>query len=112
MKRYNITYKIDHHPDGLTREQVTEMEDVGACDNIILISLMGTPNKNEGLSTIIVSRTHDDGELTPDQMFTVWAVWSAILAEDKNLGPGRRALCQQVVSTIRAALGITLPKDA
>ncbi len=113
--KYHITYSIDHHPEGLTKDEVVKKADggdLGACDSIILISMMGTPNKKEGLSTIIVSRTKDDGELTPDQMFTVWSVWTAALAEDKNLSPGRRALCQGVVETIRAALGIKLPEDS
>jgi len=92
--KYKITYKIDHHPEGLSREQLAEMEDVGACDNIILILVMGTPGNNEALSTVIVSRTGDgDAELTPNQMFTLWSVWTSGLANEEELSPGKRSIC-------------------
>lgn len=110
--KYNITYKVNHHPDGLTKEQLNEMGDdeLGACDNIILISLMGTPGKKENLSTMFVSRTSDDDELDANQMFTIWSVWTAALAGDETLSPGRRAMCQSVLDAIRQAMGITPKK--
>jgi len=113
--KYKITYKIDHHPEGLTKEAARELAEstgIGACDNIILISLMGTPGKKETLSTIIVSRTgEDDGELTDEQMFVVWSVWTAALADSKTLSSGKRELCSAVIATVRAALGITPKGD-
>ena len=108
--KYYITYLIERHPSGLSQEEVmglTKDKDIGACDNIILISLMGTPGKNEGLSTIITSMTgEDDGELTDDQMFIVWAVWTAALAKSKTLSLSKRDLCKAVHYTIRSALGV------
>jgi len=106
---FYITYRIDRHPEGITKDEVLEMrkkEDVGACDNIVIASIIGTPGTNEELSAVFASVAKDGGKLTDDQMWTIWAVWAACLAKSETLDSGKRDLCQIVVNAIRVALNI------
>ncbi len=104
MTKYHITYHLEHHPDGLERCDI-DPNKVGACDNIVMLSIMGTPGEAETLSVAAVSLAGKTGErMTRRQEWVAWTVWTASLANAKDLSEVPRALCRHVADILREAL--------
>ncbi len=103
--KYYQTYRIDHHPEGLTREEVAERGDVGATHDVLLFSMMHQPDG--GLSTLVVTRRHGGDPLTPEEEFKAWTLLAHRLTQILPKG-GRRDLCVATFEAVRAAvLGAT-----
>lgn len=100
--KYHITYVIEPHPEGLTREQIPADGSVGACDCIVLYSVIGVPGGPGGLSTMVTSLNGQTGKgLTPEQEFQLWALWAHDLMQKLPHG-GRRDLTSLVHSQLRS----------
>jgi hypothetical protein len=101
--KYHVTYKIEPHPEGLTREQIPADGSVGACDCIVLYSVIGVPGDGKGLSAVIATLNGTNGEpLTPEQQFQLWTLWAHELMQKLPPG-GRRDLASVVHNAIRHA---------
>lgn len=103
MTKYNITYDVKYHPEGVEAEDLMAA-DLGGCDNLIVHSIIGTPGADEQLSVLTVSMSNNDGELTPEQQFTVWVLWAEALRARLPADSGRGLLCANVVNTVRSAV--------
>jgi hypothetical protein len=98
--RYRITYKFQHHPDGVTEEAIAE--GWGGTDSLFAVSIMGRPGKPEPLSLAFLSRDGFTGQpLTPSDVFQIWAMLASVLAESPELPPGKRTMCSYVDAAIR-----------
>ena len=97
--KYPVTYKIEHHKEGLTKKEI-EDAGLGGCDSVVLVSIM----KDKGVSYMTLSMDGQTGEnLTPEDIFRVWAVWAHVLSEHLPDG-GRKELCYAVHEAVKAAL--------
>ena len=67
-KKYNIKYKIEKGT--FTKEEIRK-EDAGGCDNVILISVMGTPLNKEVMSIQPIPISGTEKELDADQIFEI-----------------------------------------
>lgn len=98
--KYRVTYDVTPHPEGLTKDELTPGR--GACDGLVLASILGHPGGPGDLSVAFVSLDGFTGlELTPEQQFLIWAMWAHALAE--KLSGSQRDLCQLVHDTIKTA---------
>jgi hypothetical protein len=108
--KYKLTYRIKGYPNGLTKDELgplaksSQGEDgFGACDAMLMASIIYP--EDGSLSILFVG--HDgrtNTELSDDEWFKVWSMLSGRLADSKTLGPGRRALCQSVIETLRETM--------
>lgn len=100
--RYHILYTATPQPKGLPREEIPPGN--GACDCIVVHSIIGVPGSAGPLSVAVVSLNGTDGsELTPEQQFTVWSLWADSLAKRLPEG-GRKLLAQAVIDSVRDAV--------
>lgn len=101
--KYHITHKITPHPEGLTREEVRALGDVGACDDIILFSIIH--GKDGSLSTQIVSMDGRTGKDLADlELFKAWTMLASHLGESTTLTEGQRKLAATAFEVIRGAI--------
>lgn len=106
-KNYFLTYKLERHIDGLTREEVPA--DMGACDAGVFLSMIYP--EDGSFSMAVVSMDGRTGEPVSDnELFKVWTLIAHRLAESSELpdGPGTkrdlaRKLFQIVSDTINKA---------
>jgi hypothetical protein len=100
--RYYITYRIEHHPEGLTREQVMELSkdgELGATHDLAFFSMMHT--EDGGLSVLEVGRSHDGTELQPLEIFKALVVFMPGLAEQLPKDSWQRGLAETFVDAVR-----------
>ncbi len=113
--KYRITYLVEHHVDGLTADEVEAKygeSAVGACDNFMAFSVMGTPGGEGALSVLPVSQRGVDGEeLSGQQQWMLWLMWATQLDKSSTLSKNKRELCAAVVETVRGAMGIVKHGD-
>ena len=97
--RYYYTYSIEHHPEGLLREDIHKLKsDVGACHEVVIISVM---HQDDGAtSTAILSGQKDGGDLPPLEMFKAWAIMAHEL-EDSLPNGWQKAVVKAAFKTIR-----------
>jgi hypothetical protein len=100
MKKYHLTYTIARHPEGITKEEIPE--GYGACDCIIIHSIIGAPENGKQLSMATVSQ---DGQkeqpLSPEQLFAMWVIFAKELVE--TMPPGnRQQLAEHVFEVVKA----------
>jgi len=107
--KYYSTWQIEHHPEGLTREEVEALgEDRGASHDMIFFSMIHTADG--GLSTLIDSRHHTGRELDPSEYFKAWTLLTALVRRKlveagEDDGPGSRlSFIATVWETICSAL--------
>jgi hypothetical protein len=109
--RYRVTFAVNHHPQGLTKEELlarlpvgTDGTDGGACDSIVLATIVH--GQDGGLSTQIWSLDGATGESVRDAeiFFTVWCSLAKHLGNSKTLGPSSKALCDEVFKRIKRAI--------
>lgn len=97
--RYTTTYAINLHPDGITRDEIGE--DQGACDSLVVLSIIGTPGGPGPLSVATVSYFEGTAEdIPPDRLFNVWFMWTFALKD--KLSPGNE---KAFLEAITDALG-------
>ncbi len=109
-KGYPITYRIDRHDPPMPKEEVKAQGLVG-CDNLVLVSIIGTPGDNHPLSTATVTAAgtgplQPDGswpELEPVQRWQVWVMMADGLAEQLGDDP-RATICRFVIETTRSVV--------
>jgi len=103
-KRYPVTYQVEFHDPGLTKEQIkADGRDLGACDGLLITSIIWPPDGSASYAQ--VSRDGRTGkDLSPEALFKIWAVMAADLAASPQLGTGARELCGEVHRAITAAL--------
>lgn len=111
-KKYYITYRVEHHPEGVTKKEVEAKADgyLGACHNIVGFSIIGTPGDAEPLSVLPFSKRGEDGEeLSGEQQWILWLMWASSLAKDEDLPEFKREACAAILDATRRAMGITPP---
>ena len=77
--KYYVTYTITPHLEGLSREEVEAMdveegEARGASHDLLIFSMMHT--STGGLSTMISSLSHTGEELSDDELFKAWTLFT------------------------------------
>lgn len=88
---YHITHKIKAHPNGISKDEVLADEEMGACDEILLASII--KNEAGASSTLFITRNGaEDRPFTPFETFRVWALLAAHLKETLPEGDGRHAI--------------------
>jgi hypothetical protein len=111
-KKYYITYRVEHHPEGLTKEEVEAQADgfLGACHNLVGFSIIGTPGDGGPMSVLPFGKRGEDGEpLSAAQQWTLWLMWATRLSKEEGLDPFKREACAAIVDAARRAMGITPP---
>jgi hypothetical protein len=97
---YYLTYVIEPHPEGISREQVGVR---GACDSAVFI---GVRNRDDGSSSTAIAAC--DGRAGKDldalEIFKAWGVLTHVLANHEQLSPAKRAFCSDVFERLRNAL--------
>lgn len=105
--KYYVTWHIEHHPEGLTKEEVEAMEGRSAAHDVVIFSRIHTGG---GLSTLVSSKHHTGRELGPNEYFQAWTLFTELVrrklikarADD---GPGSRlSFVSTVWETICSAL--------
>lgn len=80
MRRYPITYEIENHPEGLTKE---ELNGRGACDAVIVCSIL---KDGKGFSVTFHSMDGEAGEpLDGFEHFKIWGAMAASLSRTEGL---------------------------
>jgi len=101
--RYHLSYTLESHPDGITKEELRAQKR-GGCDALMLMASIITP-PDGSLSVQFFSMDGRTGEELPDsEWFKIWSMMSKRLAESKTLGEGRKLLAEAVWKTIRDAV--------
>lgn len=104
-KCYRLTYQVDQHPDGITAKELDERpEDLGACDAILLCSVLGKFGEGP-LSTMWmgIDGNPGKGDMTPFNMFQLWSILAANLSD--NLPPSpQKMIAQHAIDSVRALL--------
>jgi hypothetical protein len=105
--KYRLTYRLTHHPEGLTKEEVLTMraadEDMGACDACILISIIY--GEDGSSSTAIVDGDgRTDGPLSDTEVFRAWGMLANRLSESTTLAPMARKLAEETWLTMKRAV--------
>ncbi len=89
--KYKITYKIEHHEEGLTANEI-KMLQRGGCDSVILISQIYPPDGS--YSQVVFSKDGRTGEkVTPIDLWKAWTLLGKRLAELEGLDKGRKEFC-------------------
>lgn len=97
-RKYAIEYDIKFHKDGVTVDELGKGN--GACDNIVIHSIIGTPGGPGPLSVMTISRAGATGEeLTPKQLFIIWTLMTKTLVDKLDDG-WRKDLCVGIWETI------------
>lgn len=94
-RRYPLTYDIRAEDPPLAREEIEAGR--GACDAIVLLSLLYPTDGGGGFSMRVLSkdgRTAD--EVSEAELFNCWARLSKSFAESTTLHPGKRMLAREV----------------
>lgn len=101
--RYHITYRVDAHPEGLTREEVEAKGDIGACTAVLIASLIYPPDGSFGCMFVSEDgRTEED--LAAGEIWKIWSLLAAHLAEREDLADAKRDFCRDVWETISTAV--------
>ncbi len=102
--KYHLTYRLEAHPEGLTKEEVKKIEGpVGACTAAILLSLLYPEDGSYSMLPVMVDgRTGD--RLSDAELWKAWMMLSKTLADSDTLSENKKALCQAVFDSIRTAL--------
>lgn len=118
-KKYHITYSIKAHKDGLTKSEVSKIDDkletvdhggVGGCHAIIAFSLIYPPDGS--YSWLMVSKDgQTDQELSDNEIFKAWMMLTNRLAESKTLPEGKKRFCSEIVEVFRGILAGTKPDE-
>ena len=105
MKKYKIKYRI--WPGEYTKAQLeADNGDSGGCDEMMICSYVEQPDG--GGSYLWMSNNGKPGEeMGADRQFKCFFMLAGMLAENENLGPGRRQFCSQVVEAIRSVIKST-----
>lgn len=112
-KKYKITYTAECHPEGIPKSDVIE-QGVGACDCLLIASILGQPGGPGGLSVVFASLNGFKGSgvsLDPMQEFNIFSMFAHYLAEE--LPPGKpREICQEAFDQIKEWLLLRRPPMA
>jgi len=115
VRKYKVTYDVKVVPEGVGRDEL-RAQGRGGCDNLVLISIVGTPCAPEPISFALGSWSGDKRNdelkgLDANQLFQVWEVMAAVLAENPDLSPGRREVVKLVLDLGRTARGLARPEE-
>lgn len=107
--KYHVLYRMEAKPLGITKDEISGVD--GASDCLVVHSVMGVPGSPGGLSVATLSLNGTTGEeLTPDQLFVVWSLFTNMLAG--KLEPGwKRDLTSSAFETVRYVLTGKVPDD-
>lgn len=107
---YRVVYHVDPQPEGITKERLLEEygeDSIGACDGVIIHSILGTPGGPGSLSHALISY---DGikkaPMTPEQEFQIWALWAHRLVDTMPKDDNRRRIAEGVHNIILSALKV------
>ena len=101
--KYYVTYRVETHPEGLTKEQVKEMDPpAGGTHDFLLFSMIHTADG--GLSVMPVSRSHSGGALTPMEIFTAICVLMPSLVPQLPENSWQRFAAQTFVDFVRKVM--------
>ena len=101
---YHLTYKFDHHPEALSKEEAMKItgggENGGACDAALFISIM-LP-EDGGMSTLFIDVDGRTGEeLSPAVMFQLWVLMASKIAEDPDSSDAARQMAGGVFNHVK-----------
>lgn len=96
-----MTYNMKLYPQGITKDQLTE--DDGACDCIVVHSILGTPGKGPISMVTLAFNGVTDAPLAPEHIFSVWVLLASQLM-DTLPNSWRRKLCRFVFETVREVI--------
>lgn len=101
--RYYVTYRVDHHPKGLTREQVEAIKpDVSGCHDVMIMASMHTADGGQG--SIVLGSRYDGAELTPIDEWKFWTLLTARCAQILPDGDPRKTMCADIFDAICQAI--------
>src|SRR4051812_21388254 len=103
-RRYKLSYDVKHDTSGFTKEDL-QREGRGGCDALIVHSIIRPADGSYSLASLSIDGDHG-GEVTIDEVFKVWTMLASTLADCDALTPGKRTLCQHVITAVREAMGL------
>ncbi len=103
--RYQISYLLKHHPDGIGASELTS-PDHGGMDCVMLISILGRPGGPGPLDCCFLSKDGFTGnELTCHQQYQIWAMWAHALKDMFPAGDPRRAIAAAAFGATKQLIG-------
>ena len=101
---YRVTYSHHLYPEGLTREQIDEMQekdpDLGACDALVMFSLLYP--EDGSYSWLMIPRDGRTGkDLSDAEVWKCWAMLAHRLSMSETLSPGKKELCREVHEAVK-----------
>ncbi len=99
MRRYKIAYKVE--TGSFTKPQL-EKANLGGCDGIIVHSIILPEDGSR--SEMIFSMASGGGQLSDDELFKSWVSMAYQLSQSKELGEGRRRLCESAFTIVQEAV--------
>lgn len=98
---YRLRYRVDFEPGQFEKSDATP--DQGLTDALLLASIIYPPDGS--LSVMFLSKDGRTGEELADiELFKVWSMLSARLAESTTLPEGMRRFAQRNLEAVRDAL--------
>ena len=98
MHTYKIAYNAQHHPGGISAEEL-EQKEVGGCDSIVILSLI---YPNDGSCSLkVLSMNGMTGEPDHVEMFKAWAMMASELSDGPSLHDWQRQICDQIHEAVR-----------
>ena len=104
MHRYQLSYDMQAHPGGLTKEEAErDLPERGLTDAMVVFSLIYPPDGSLSMASFTLDgRTGEALEVT--EIWKVWSALAAMLAESRTLPNGHRELAGLVIEVVRAAV--------
>lgn len=100
--KYHVTYEVEPHTEGLTREEALATEK-GAATAVIIASLL-YPEDGSYSAEFVTLDGRTAKALGDDEVFKAWTMLTAYLAESEELSPGKREFCTSVFEAVRRAM--------
>lgn len=104
---FKLRYSVPIEVGNFTKEQ---LGNAGGADALLVTSLLFPPDGSFSAQSWSWDGRNDGNPLEGADMFRVWTVLTAQLAADEELSYWQRGLAQDALTSVRAAMGIKLPK--
>lgn len=95
-KRFFVSYTVEPHPEGVTKE---ELGDRGGCDAAIIITITRTPTGMEVVP--LVAEGDPTFQRGPARLFEGMVLLAQIMAQDTQTPQNVRAFCTNMLQALQ-----------
>ncbi len=101
-QKFLLRYDVEAHPNGVAKSEVLKRGG-GWTDAILIASVVYPPDGSLSIA-FLTKDGRTDKNMEPLEMFKVWALLAASLAEMEGLGQAKRSLCLSVHEAVKSAV--------